>query len=399
MKNNILKKVAYLIILIILILTTTMGVYAVNSSDLNSINNEIDKKNTEIHDIHSQMTKAMSEVSTLTSQISEYESQIIEMETKIEDLNLQIGEKQKNIEEQQVKYDEQQQLLNKRLVAMYQSGSTSYLDMLLSSSSLTDFISKYYLIEELAEYDTELLEKIQALKTQIETEKKDLETAKKDIESTKYSIELNKKSIEDLAKQKQTKVASLSAEEKKLQNELDDFEDDKKQIEKELAAIAAQNRRNSSSSGGSTVNYSVVSNPSTSGYICPIAGRSKSDITCGFYGYSNHNGVDFARNSKGAVQGVPVLAAKSGVVVTSMAKIRGGSYYSYGEYIVIDHQDGTMTLYAHMQPGSRTVNKGDYVSQGQQIGNVGMTGNATGYHLHFEVRVNGRSVNPTQYLP
>ena len=90
---------------------------------------------------------------------------------------------------------------------------------------------------------------------------------------------------------------------------------------------------------------------------------------------------------------------KAGKVVTSKALVRAnGTYKSYGEYIVIDHQDGTMTLYAHMSPNSRTVSKGEKVVQGQVLGIVGTTGRSTGLHLHFEVRINGRCVNPLPYL-
>ena len=83
----------------------------------------------------------------------------------------------------------------------------------------------------------------------------------------------------------------------------------------------------------------------------------------------------------------------------STAKKRNGKYVSYGEYIIIDHQDGTMTLYAHGLSGSRLVKEGDYVSQGQQIMSVGSTGNSTGPHLHFEVFVGGKRTNPTSFLP
>ena len=134
------------------------------------------------------------------------------------------------------------------------------------------------------------------------------------------------------------------------------------------------------------------------GFISPLSGRTKKDITTGYYGYSGHTGVDFARNGKGAVNGSPVLAAKGGKVITSTALKRpNGTYKSYGEYIVISHGDGTMTLYAHMQ--SRAVSPGAQVSQGQVIGYVGSTGNSTGPHLHFEVWLNGKRVNPTPYLP
>ena len=96
--------------------------------------------------------------------------------------------------------------------------------------------------------------------------------------------------------------------------------------------------------------------------------------------------------------GTTIMAVKAGTVVTSTAlRYSNGQYKSYGNYVVIDHHDGTMTLYAHMQ--SRSVSSGQSVSQGQQIGLVGSTGNSTGNHLHFEVWVGGRRTNPTAYLP
>ena len=137
----------------------------------------------------------------------------------------------------------------------------------------------------------------------------------------------------------------------------------------------------------------IANNPSSSGYIRPIVGYG---ITCGWMGYSGHTGVDF---SGSGIAGKPILAAKAGTVYKSEAKKSNGVYVSYGEHIIIDHHDGTITLYAHGMPGSRLVQKGDTVSQGQQIMSVGTTGNSTGYHLHFEIWVNGSRVNPTPYLP
>ena len=97
--------------------------------------------------------------------------------------------------------------------------------------------------------------------------------------------------------------------------------------------------------------------------------------------------------------GRSVVAVKSGTVEISTAlRNSNGSYRSYGEYVVINHHDGTMTLYAHMLSGSRTVSVGQEVSQGQVLGTVGSTGNSTGPHLHFEVRINGSPVNPLDYV-
>ena len=120
--------------------------------------------------------------------------------------------------------------------------------------------------------------------------------------------------------------------------------------------------------------------------------------------YSGHTGVDINRG----VTGKSVVAVKDGTVVTSTAlKNSDGSYRSYGECIMISHNDGTLTVYAHMLAGSRTVFENQTVKQGQVIGTVGSTGNSTGNHLHFEVRVltnsggkpTYKTVNPIPYLP
>lgn len=427
------KRKYFFCIIFIVVINFNYIVRANNTDELeekkSQVQNKINETSSEISDVRSDLTDALKEVSKLTEQISEYESEIIEAQIKLDDLDLEIEKKQKNIEEQEKIYAERKIALDKRLVAVYESGNTTYLDVLLSSSSLTDFISKYYLVEKIAESDRELLTKIQNIKIQIDSEKNELENTKKEVESTKSSIEQKKLLAQGLVSEKQNLVNNLSNEEKELQAELDEFEKENKEIEQRLAQIATENKRKEAQNEekkiaqlktSPTVTISNVesndigSNPisevsesdptsyntSSFGFICPLAGRGKNDITTGFYGYYNHKGVDFARNSKGAVDGLPVLAAKSGVVDTSKAfKNSSGQYASYGEYIIIDHQDGTATVYAHMQPGSRKVQKGDKVSQGQQIGNVGQTGNATGPHLHFEVRIAGKRVDPTNYLP
>ena len=174
-----------------------------------------------------------------------------------------------------------------------------------------------------------------------------------------------------------------------MQDQLDQFEKDKQEIQQELARIA----REESQSGGSTI---ISGSPSEYGYIFPVAGLGLSNINNKNYpSYRGHTGIDVNIN----VVGKGVVAVKAGTVVTSKAlKNSDGSYRSYGEYVVINHHDGTMTLYAHMLAGSRKVEPGQTVAQGQVIGTVGSTGNSTGPHLHFEVRKNGVCVNPLPYL-
>lgn len=365
MKQMLKKILAILIVAITIMTNISLGVSSQDSKDLQD---KIDKTKEQLNDVNTTKTDTEKQVDDIQTKIDEYQGSIDSLNDKLDTLNTNISENEKKLEEQQKAYDENSKLLDERLVTIYENGSVSYIDLLLSSTSLTEFISNYYLISELASYD-------------------------------------------------------LEGEAKDLQADLAQFEKDKAAIDKRLEEIANANKNNNnnnssnngnSSSGGS--NSSGSGGTSSKGYICPIPGLSKANITCGFYGYSGHGGADFGGN-----YGKPVVAAKSGTVVISETltgtipnyDLNGnliGKYRSYGEYIAILHDDGNITLYAHGKPGSRLVKEGQRVSQGQQIMTVGNTGNVSprptpsnpkgGAHLHFEVRVNGsQRVDPAKYLP
>ena len=382
-KNSIIVMLISVTMILIMVATSIGTVYAATASELKNQQSELDKQiketNSELAGTKSQMTDQLNQINKLNSEISVVEDEISTLNSQISSLEGQISEKDQSIKEQEEKYAVQKELLDKRLVALYESGNMSYLDMLLQADGLADFISKYYTIEILAQSDEELLAKIDATKNQIVNEKADLENLRNEIQTSKTAVEGKKSQLASSVSKKQSIVANLSAEEKELQEQLEELEAEKREITNQLAALARKN------------NYVVVE-PSAAGYGTPLAGRTKANITCGFYGYSGHTGVDFAVGS-----GTPALAVKSGTVVISKACMRNGRYVSYGEYVGIDHHDGTVTIYAHLS--SRSVSVGQSVSQGQQIGLTGSTGNSTGPHLHFEVRVNGRAVNPTAYLP
>ncbi len=426
-----LKKVILIsIIVIVVILNAIVFSYAATSSELNkqqkNIDEQIKETETEIDNVHGKMTDTLNQINDLNAEISTYEGEIKDIQSKINNLNTEIGNKQTNIAEQEGKYAAQKELLEKRLVALYETGTVSYMDMLLSSESLTDFISKYYLIEQLAEADEQLLQKIDNTRKQIENEKTSLENSKEEVESSKKELEGKKSSLSSAVSQKKTVASNLSAEESELNEKLEEMEEDRKEIQSKLAAIAAQEakknseKNNSSNSNKNDSNKptqkpsdstttesdsskednSNSSNNSTSnsgGYIFPVQGCSKANINKLVYpSYKGHTGVDVNRN----VVGKNVVAVKSGTVVISTAKKNSnGTYRSYGEYVVVNHHDGTMTLYAHMLENSRKVVEGQEVSQGQVLGTVGSTGNSTGTHLHFEVLINGKPVNPIPYLP
>ena len=174
-------------------------------------------------------------------------------------------------------------------------------------------------------------------------------------------------------------------------------ESSKKTAKKSTKKITKKTTSRSSSSRSSSKKTSSSSSvKSVGGYAFPVKGCSLSNIRNRSYpSYAGHTGIDINIG----VKGKSVVAAKDGVVIVSEAlRSSSGAYKSYGEYIMIKHSNGTVTLYGHLKAGSRKVKVGQKVSKGQVIGTVGSTGNSTGTHLHFEVRVNGNPVNPYRYL-
>ena len=251
-----------------------------------------------------------------------------------------------------------------------------------------------------------MLKQVEEEKKKIENEKTELENSKKSLDNAKQTKTAKASALKVAEKEKEQKASKLSQEEKATQKEIEEMQADRAAIDKELKKIAIEEQRrreeakkNSNKGNSSSPTY-VDSTPSSSGYIFPVAGLSKANIRVKSYpSYPGHTGVDVNIG----VAGRSVVAVKDGTVQVSEAKRKAnGEYKSYGEYIIINHHDGTMTLYGHMLAGSRRVSKGQSVKQGQVIGTVGSTGNSTGTHLHFEVRTlanSYRAVNPLPYLP
>lgn len=401
MKKLSLKILGMIIIGIVVLQGTVFA-----TSNINQLNNKkeqnqdkIDETKEKKDEVTAEKNKTVQEVEKLDTQISDYETQIDELNTKIEELNNKIQESQEKLNKAQEDYTKQQELLNSRLVAIQEAGETSYLDFILSSNSLTDLISNYYLVTELTTNDTELLDKIQKQKEEIEKAKIDLENSKNELntsKASKQSVSIQLKTAKD---EKNKQVAQLSEDEKKLQEQIDELNQANKSIDGQIKAAqvaikkAQEDEQSGGNSGSGSGSSGSGSTTSSSGFIKPV----NSYITTGMY-YSSgqyHGAVDFGA---AGINGAPVYAVADGYVVTS-TRLNG----SYGNYIIIAHYNGLYTLYAHGQDGSRKVSAGQTVKKGQQIMNVGSTGNSTGPHLHFEVRRSpgtySNRVDPRNYLP
>jgi len=408
MQKKINKKVFILVVvtLITILAGNLVNVFAATSNELKKKQqqNQNDIKNTkeEQEKIRSQMSSIKKELEELNAQISNYENEIIDLSDKIEETAKNIDLMQIELDKTQKQLEEKEELLEKRLVASYKAGSTSYLDVLLSSENLTSFLSNYYLIEQLAESDTKLIESIKETKNTIEESKKVLEENKKELEVAK-EVQENKKAALAVAKnEKNARVAELSAEDQELEKEIEEMQAEDAKIKAAIKAAEAAERQNSNKGNGGSSAPSKV----PGGFALPIP-SGYTYISARWY-YSDgrlHGATDFGA---GGIYGQPVYASKSGTIM-----LTENLSNSYGTYIMINHHDGTYTLYAHGIRGSICVSPGQKVSQGQQIMKVGNTGNVSprptasnptaGAHLHFEIRVSpggyNNRVNPLNYLP
>ena len=416
MKKIFAKILGGLIIIIFVLQFNVMVVYADEITDLQNQQASNEEKLQDAENQKEQVTQekseALKQVEAIETEIADYESQINELDTKISDLNNQITDAENQINQKQEDYDNQQELLEKRLVATYEAGETSFLDVLLSSKSLTDLISNYYMISEIAEADMNLMESIENEKKEIENAKTTLEQSKQELDSSKAEKESMSVQLQSAREEKNSYVAQLSSEEQEIQEQIDEIteankalDEEIKQKQAEIERLLAQQRPSSgSSSSGSNSGGSGSSGSSStgggavssSGFIYPVPSAYSRITTYMYYSSGQYHGaVDFG---SAGINGQPVYAVADGVVHTAKAL-----NYSYGNYVIIAHYNGLYTLYAHGQAGSIRVSEGQYVSQGQQIMNVGSTGNSTGPHLHFEVRTSpglyDNRVNPVNYLP
>ena len=414
-----MKKYMFKLMGIITILIFLLQVNFSIAATTTELNNEkeqnqqqIDEKNQKKEEIQAEKSATVEEIEKITTQIQDYENQINELNTKITDLNNKIQESEEKLNKAQEDYDKQEELLEARLVANYEAGETSFLDVLLSSDSITDLISNYYLVTEIATNDAELLEKIEKEKQDIEKAKQDLENSKRELDTSKAEKQSVSTQLQSSKAEKDQYVTKLTADEQAIQSQIDELNEANKSIDAEIKQKEAEMKRkleeykkqqqqnnasNSNGSNNSNGGTSTGGGPvSSSGFIYPVP-SAYSRITTQLY-YSSgqyHGAVDFGSSG---INGQPVYAVADGIVYTAKALTT-----SYGNYVIIMHDNGLFTLYAHGQAGSIRVSEGQRVKQGQQIMNVGSTGNSTGPHLHFEVRLSPGTydcrTNPMNYLP
>ena len=386
-----MKKVISIILIFIMLSAFTVTSIASSVSELEDKKDELEDQKQEVQDQKDQVTEqknsVMDEISELNVQIAAYEKEIADLNDKIDSLEDSIDKTEKEITELENETKQKEDLLLQRLVAMYETGQTTYLDVLLSSEDITTFISNYYRIEEMAAADQSVIDSIKAKQAETETKKQQLEKEKNEVDESKKEVEQKNESLQNAKKEKQIKVNSLSAEEKELQEKIDEFEAAIKDAQKEIEQALEDAQNSGGSYGGSfegMFDWPLKSSSQWYNYITSVFGYRDAPSAGAS---SNHGAVDIA------VRYAPVYAPASGKVI--IARELSG----YGNYIMIDHGDGYYTGFGHLS--SFNVSQGQTVSRGQQIAVSGNTGISTGPHLHYEVYIGGIEnwyrVDPLQY--
>jgi murein DD-endopeptidase MepM/ murein hydrolase activator NlpD len=334
------------------------------------------------------------EVVKLDPQIAEASARSSKLRSDVAQLRGQVSEKSDQIEKTTAELTSEQSLLDERIEVTYKQGDLYYLDLLLGSRNITDFIARTELVRRVIESNQNLAQSLERTKGDLEKAKIELDRALESVQVKRTEAEQAEAALRALRDRRRHNVNAQQA----VLNDKSSLLAETKANAAKLKAIAEQEERESARIAAELAAASHGSGQYHGVMAWPVPGFY--NVTSPF-GYRVHpilhtrllhTGIDIGRNGGQPINGASIVAAGSGSVI--YAGYRSG----YGNTVMIDHGNGVVTLYAHQQSGGIKVHVGQPVSKGQRIGTVGSTGLSTGPHLHFEVRVNGTPVDPMKYL-
>lgn len=379
-----------LVILLVMGLWVQAGLGAGNSeeqlkSQLDALRRQQGSIQSKSNEIVSQLRQNQSTQKKIKDEIYYLDLKMNELEKKIADLQKEIdvtegkaAQAAKELDQAVARVNERDKLLKTRVKAIYTTGNVSYLEVLLDSSSLGDFLTRLDMVEKIVASDKAILEKNKKDKALIEDRKKTIDAYLADLSKKYASQQAQKNQLASLTKQRSVQIASL-------QEQAEEFELEQAKLNDQLLTVAKQITQ---------VNNQLTRLKWAGGKLAwPVP--DSHNITSPF-GYrvhpikkvrSLHAGADI-----GAPQGSDIIAADKGRVILA-------EYYgAYGNTIMIDHGSGLVTQYSHIRNGGMMVKVNQMVDRGEKIAEVGSTGLSTGPHLHFGVIRNGEYTNPMNYF-
>lgn len=401
MKFTMIRRITALVL--ILVLAVGISIQASSASTEKVTEDAASTKSLqEAQDEKAQLEKALKEAQStiedlkdskgdIESKVTELNQQLIDISARITDLENQLTAKSEDIQETKdelagAKEREAQQYadMKVRIQFMYENGQTSYLEALLSSRNISEFLNSADYIAQIQSYDRQKLTEYQDTVESIVNLEAQLEQEYTDLEALKSTVESNKATVAAMMRQKESELADISGDIEDAQSDADYYAAEI-QAQEELIAAIKRAEAEKAAAG-------VEEHPYTGGafrWPCPSSTRVTSDygtrVSPMSGASSNHKGIDI-----GASAGADIIAAADGTVTAA-------SYSSAaGNYVMIDHGGGLYTVYMHAS--SLLVSPGQTVSAGDVIAKVGSTGISTGSHLHFGVSLNGSYVSPWSYL-
>lgn len=359
---------------------------------------QIDAAQKEKEQLEQQKQAAEQEKNALSEQLNSIIAQMQETNAKVDQKAVEIEQAENDLINAKIDENNQYESMKKRIRFMYENGGGELLEILFTSDSMAELLNKAEYISKITEYDRNMLVEFQKIVTEVQEKEAALKAEYEELGALQAQLGEQQTQVQTLLDSKGIEIANLESAIGAKASELQALIEKAKAEEeaRKQAELAQQQQQkpsggNSSSgnnsSGGSYVppGDNVISGNGTFAHPCPSG-----YLTSGF-GYrdfdnSFHKGVDFGTG--GAA--VPTYAAADGRVLIA------GWSNSAGNWVVIQHSGGLVTKYMHHS--ALSVSSGQYVSKGQQLGLTGNTGNSAGVHLHFQVELNGRPVDPFNYL-
>ena len=316
---------------ILSILSLRSIVDAQDLSDLHNQKNELQEQITEatqqIEDLQIELTENLEQLNNLNFKISTYEQEIASLEEDLSEITLEVEKITTKLNLIEENYYAQKEALANRVVALYEAGDILYLDVLLNSNSVSEFISNYFLIGEIVKYDNELLETIETQKVQIETIKNTLTERKESLDTIKENKEKTTISLENSKIIRNSYIAKLTEDEKAMQEKIDKYQTELNSLDAQITLLTSIN-----------IGEDFVGGE----FIWPAPGYSTITSKFGMRFHpvlkvnNLHKGTDIAMPT-----GSYIIASNDGVVIKSMYTT------GYGNMVMIDHGGGITTLYAH----------------------------------------------------
>ena len=336
-------------------------------------------------------------------------------------LEININDNKLKLENKQREIDEGIEAFKGRLRALYLSGGDdSYISVLLSSKDFFDIMMRLELVKRVARHDDGFIDKLTEARDELLVIEKRLDERQKEYDEQLETLNSLQRMYDALIAQNKGLQLLLAAEKKAIEEKNQAYIDERTKFEESLSGLLSSSYGNSA---GDTERIAAEAEARSALNVIREAVRERESAgtigenECryvfkwpvpGYYYISSgvgarwgryHNGIDIP-----GPKGTEVLAAESGRVVriyTSCPHDYGkeescGCGGGYGNHILIDHGNGFMTLYGHLS--SVDVELGDTVTQGSHIGKMGSTGYSTGDHLHFEIRYNGKYLNPAAFV-